>query len=81
MSSVLNWTHSDLFPELKNRPLKLIAEAGFRMRNERNLLNGTFMAAVAVHLMQRVNEMNFPNPPHRQTSHVSFAEDSQCDVL
>ena len=37
-----------LFPEFKDCPLKFIAQTGFRMRNERNLLNGTFMAAVAV---------------------------------
>ena len=42
---------ADLFPELKDGPLEHIAEAGFRMRNERNLLNGTFMAAVAIYLM------------------------------
>ena len=40
---------AELFPKLKNRPLELIAEAGFRMRNERDLLNGTFMATMAVH--------------------------------
>jgi hypothetical protein len=56
---------ADLFPELKDRPFELIAQAGFRMRNERNMLNGTLVAAMAVHLMQRVNEMNFPNPSHR----------------
>ena len=72
---------TDLFPELEDRPLKLVAEAGFRVRNERDLLNETLMATVAVHLMQRVNEMNFPNPPHRQTSHVSFVENSQRDIL
>ena len=31
-----------LSSELKDRPLELIAEPGFRMRNERNILNGTF---------------------------------------
>ena len=72
---------ADLFPELKDRPLELIAEPGFRMRNEWDILDGTFVAAAAVHLMQCVDEMNFPNPPHRQPAHVSFAEDSQGDVL
>ena len=49
MKVVCQSPDADLFPELKDRPLKLIAEAGFRMRNERDILNGTFMAAVAVH--------------------------------
>ena len=44
-------SNADLFPELKDRPLKLIAEPGFRMRNERDFLSGTFVTAVAVHEM------------------------------
>ena len=50
MRVVRQRSDADLFPELKNRPLELIAEAGFQMRNE----------------MQRVNEMNLSDPPHRQ---------------
>ena len=53
---------ADLFPELKDRPLELIADAGFRMRNERDILNGTFVAAAAVHLMQCVDEIKFLLP-------------------
>ena len=48
---------ADLFPEFKDRTFELIAQAGFRMRNELYLLNGTLVAAMAVHLMQRVNEV------------------------
>ena len=54
---------ADLFPELKDRPFELIAQAGFRMRNERNLLNETLVAAVTVDSMNRVNQVNLANPP------------------
>ena len=70
-NTVINWEagkyrpDADLFPKLKDRPFELITQAGFRMRNERNLLNESLVAAMAVHLMQRVNKMNFPNPSHR----------------
>jgi hypothetical protein len=51
MKEVRQSPDADLFSELKDRPLELIAEASFRMRNERDILNGTFVAAVAVHEM------------------------------
>ena len=54
---------ADLFPELKDRPFERIAQAGFRMRNERNLLNETLVAAVTVDSMNRVNQVNLANPP------------------
>ena len=81
MKVVRQSSDADLFPELKDRPLELIADAGFRMRNEWDILDGTFVAAAAVHLMQCVDEMNFPNPSHRQPAHVSFIEDCQRDIL
>ena len=58
-------TDADLFPELKDHPLELCTEAGFRMREKRNHLNRTFMAMVTVDSMNRVNQVNLANPPHR----------------
>ena len=80
MKVVRQCPNADLFPELKNRSFECGREAGFRMRQKRNHLNRTFMAMVTVDSMNRVNQVNFANPSHRQTANIPFVEVFQCNL-